>query len=237
MSVKAASDRTPRLLVVDDDDRLRRLLVATLSKKGFWVDQAANTQQAQEQRHLQHYDLLVVDVMMPGETGTAYVKRLRQQGDMIPVVLLTALGDTPDRIEGLQAGADDYLAKPFDPQELALRLHAILRRLPAPVIVEKTVLFGDFYFDVGHRQLWKKENRIPLTSAETDLLALLAATPGQTVHRRPLAQLVGNETDSRAVDVTVTRLRRKLENNPRAPLYLQTVRGEGYVLMAIPVSK
>jgi two-component system, OmpR family, phosphate regulon response regulator OmpR len=232
MSLKSPIDRTARLLVVDDDARLRRLLAATLTKHGFWVAVAGSALEAENLRAAEQYDLMVLDVMMEGESGVEYTARLRQNGDMQPILLLTALGDTAHRIKGLEVGADDYLPKPFEPLELVYRIQAILRRLPPPALPVTEISLPPYCFLPASRQLWKDETLIPLTEVEAAVLGLLAARIGTAVSRRELAQLLGNDTDSRAVDVTITRLRKKLEQ----PLWLQTVRGEGYVLVTPPAA-
>lgn len=221
------------ILVVDDDARLRDLLRRYLSDNGFVVSGAADTTEARTQLAGLEFDLLIVDVMMPGETGLDFVRTLREGGNTVPVLMLTARGDIDDRIAGLEHGADDYLAKPFEPRELVLRLNAILRRAPRPAgaaAAALPVLLGRFTFDPDRQELCDGEERIHLTTAETGLLATLASRPGELFSREDVAAAVELEGNLRSVDVLVTRLRRKLEDDPRQPRYLQTMRGKGYIL-------
>jgi two-component system phosphate regulon response regulator OmpR len=226
---------TPHLLIVDDDARLRDLLRKFLSDRGFLVTVAADAADAGAKLASLAFDLLVLDVMMPGETGVDFTKRLRKNST-VPILLLTARGEAQDRIAGLASGADDYLPKPFEPDELLLRIRAILRRAPPPVEAPAEIRFGPYLFDPAREELTdtKKgdidDRIVRLTAAEASLLKVLAARPGAVVSREDLlkqSRISGNE---RTVDVQVTRLRRKIETDPRLPRYLQTVRGEGYVL-------
>jgi two-component system, OmpR family, phosphate regulon response regulator OmpR len=226
----------PHILVVDDDARLRELLRKFLSDRGFRTTTAANSAEAEARLGSLAFDLIVLDVMMPGETGVELTRRLRRT-DSVPILLLTARNETQDRINGLASGADDYLAKPFEPDELLLRVQAILRRVPPPAVAPAEIRFGPFRFDVGREELVELADGQPsggrpvrLTAAEASLLKVLAAKPDAPVSRQELlrrARISGNE---RTVDVQVTRLRRKIEADPRLPRYLQTVRGAGYVL-------
>ncbi|HEX9463263.1 MAG TPA: response regulator [Alphaproteobacteria bacterium] len=225
----------PHILVVDDDARLRELLRKFLSDRGFRITTAANSAEAEARLGSIAFDLIVLDVMMPGETGVELTRRLRRT-DSVPILLLTARNESQDRITGLASGADDYLAKPFEPDELLLRVRAILRRVPPPAVAPPEIRFGPFRFDVGREELVQLADGQPsgqpvrLTAAEASLLKVLAAKPDAPVSRQELlrrSRISGNE---RTVDVQVTRLRRKIEADPRLPRYLQTVRGAGYVL-------
>lgn len=221
------------ILVVDDDARLRDLLRRYLSDNGFIVSGAADTTEARTQLAGLQFDLLIVDVMMPGETGLDLVRSLREAGQAVPVLMLTARGEIDDRIAGLEHGADDYLAKPFEPRELVLRVNAILRRSPRPPAPEAPsgeISLGRFTYDLERQELREGDERVHLTTAETGLLATLAEQPGEMLSRDDLASAVELEGNLRSVDVLVTRLRRKVEDDPRQPRYLQTVRGKGYIL-------
>ena len=216
------------VLVVDDDDRIRDLLRRFLSRAGFRVTVAPDAAAARRMAETLTFDLVVVDVMMPGEDGFSFTKWLRKRGST-PVLILTARGMPDDRIEGLSLGADDYLAKPFEPQELLLRIEAILRRAgPAPSGPRKVGL-GRFAFDIDRAELSQEGAPVRLTEAEAQLLKTLALNAHAPVDRMDLAG-DGAEAGMRAVDVQVTRLRRKLEADPKNPRYLQTVRGVGYML-------
>ena len=216
------------LLVVDDDDRIRDLLKAFLSKKGFRVTTAESAIAARNLMETLAFDLLILDVMMPGEDGFKFTASLRKSHD-IPIILLTARGDSEDRISGLTLGADDYLTKPFEPQELVLRIESILRRvglsLPAAQVV-----FGPWRFDVERRVLEKNGERAHLTTGEEALLTMLARRGGAAVSRHALAEKIKAKSE-RAVDVQMTRLRRKIELNVGEPQWLLTVRGVGYRLL------
>lgn len=217
--------RQPHLLVVDDDDRLRDLLQKFLSGKGFYVTLAADVAEA---RHLLAqfvYDLLVVDVMMPGETGLEFMIWLRRHHP-VPVLMLSAMGEAQDRIAGLERGVDDYLAKPFEPKELLLRVESILRRRGESR--SRAVHFGAFVFHPESGSLEKAGAPVHLTTGEAALLALLVAHEGAPLNREDLYERLKPGDNVRSIDVQVTRLRRKLEENPRQPVYIRTVRGEGY---------
>ena len=219
------------LLVVDDDDRIRSLLKDYLGNNGYRVSTAANAARARSLMLSLDFDLLILDVMMPGEDGFSLTKGVREKS-RVPILLLTARGESTDRIEGLTAGADDYLAKPFEPEELLLRIDAILRRAqPAPK--PETVRFGDFRYALESLELAREdgEDSVRLTQGEAALLTALAANPGKPMEREALAARTGAGS-GRAVDVQVARLRRKIEADPRAALHLQTVRGAGYKLIA-----
>ncbi|MFV0411413.1 MAG: response regulator [Paracoccus sp. (in: a-proteobacteria)] len=225
------------VLIVDDDERIRKLLRKFLINNGFMVSAAVDADHARKLLKGLEFDLIVLDVMMPGEDGISLTKALRKR-IATPILLLTARGETEDRISGLEAGADDYLAKPFEPRELLLRIAAILRRVPqAQPAGPKYMTFGSLRYDTERGQLFEGEAHIHLTGNEAALLRRLAETPGQAVSRVDLTLDLGrtpsDETDTsdRAIDVQITRLRRKIEPDPKEPRYLQTVRGAGYMLM------
>jgi len=226
------SDIAPaHLLVVDDDARLRALLAKYLGDQGFRVSTAGDAEEASRQVEAIAFDLVILDVMMPGEDGISLTRRLREDADL-PVLLLTARGQPDDRIAGLEAGADDYLPKPFEPRELVLRIQAILRRHapPPPTPGSSEVInLGAWRLDLNRGQLQRGSETVRLTSGELKLIRLLAEKPGQPISREELAVATG-QTQERTIDVQVTRLRRKIEDDPRAPHHLQTVRGKGYVL-------
>ncbi len=218
------------LLLADDDDRIRDLTKRFLILKGFRVSAAADAAQARRLMQDIRFDLAILDIMMPGETGLELLAWIRSgRARAMPVILLTARGETADRIEGLRQGADDYIAKPFEPEELALRCDAVLRRVPVQLPVEEIEMSG-LIFNIARGELKSGDRRIRLTDAELQLLTALARHPGEPVSREELASLtdVGLE---RSIDVQVTRLRRKIEPNPREPVHIQTVRGIGYRLM------
>jgi two-component system, OmpR family, phosphate regulon response regulator OmpR len=227
------ADDAPHLLVVDDDRRIRDLLSRFLRAEGYRVTTADTADDARLKLEGLSFDLLILDVMMPGESGLDLAKAIRN-GSGVPIVMLTARAEPESRIEGLQIGADDYLPKPFEPRELSLRIANILRRArpaaPAPV---ESVRFGEFVFHVARGELRRGEEAIRLTDRERDMLRALAATPGETVPRLALAGN-GGSVNERAVDVQVNRLRRKIERDPANPLFIQTVRGIGYRLMVAP---
>ena len=221
------------VLVVDDDDRLRSLLSRFLGERGFRVTVAEDAVAARAMLKLTEPDLLVLDVTMQGENGLALTAALRQMGKQTPILLLTARGAPDDRIEGFEAGADDYLPKPFDPRELELRLRALLRRTapPSRPAAGGRLRLGALEFDLDRGELSGPEGVIYLTGGESALLLALAQVPGEVLSREALAdQLEMDETGERAIDVQVTRLRRKIETDPREPRFLHTVRGRGYVL-------
>jgi two-component system, OmpR family, phosphate regulon response regulator OmpR len=220
----------PHLLVVDDDEKLRALLQRYLSANGFRVSAAANAADARALTKSMAFDLLVVDVMMPGENGLDLTKSIRASSN-VPVLILTAKGETEDRIRGLECGADDYLPKPFEPRELLLRIGALLRRATPPATKGTDELrMGDCVFDAVRGQLTRKGKPVRLTSSEAALLQLFAANAGRPFSRSDLCVRLGVALE-RTIDVQVTRLRRKIEEDPKLPLYLQTVRGVGYVLV------
>ena len=221
------------VLVVDDDARLRALLSRYLVEQGFRVTTATHAAEARDKLRIFHPDLLVLDVMMPDETGLSLTQSLRNGQADVPILLLTARGAPEDRIAGFEAGADDYLHKPFEPYELVLRLRAMLRRrVPAPVEPAPTVIrLGSLEFDIARAELSGPGGIVHLTGAEAGLLQALAARQGEILSREAIVEtLQMDETGERAIDVQVTRLRRKIEADPREPRFLHTVRGRGYVL-------
>jgi two-component system phosphate regulon response regulator OmpR len=222
------------LLVVDDDARLRALLQRFLAEQGFRVSVAADAAGARSQLAAMAFDLVVMDVMMPGESGLELVEAMRRGGNDVPVLMLTARGASDDRVAGFEHGADDYLAKPFDPRELALRIRTILRRatpVAAPVLPQAPVQLGPRWFDPERSELRGPEGTIRLTGGEAALLVALARRAGDVLSREEIAAALGTpEAGERAIDVQVTRLRRKIEPEPREPRFLHTVRHRGYVL-------
>jgi two-component system, OmpR family, phosphate regulon response regulator OmpR len=223
------------LLIVDDDERIRGLLQKFLMRNGFLVSAARDAAHARRLLAGLEFDLVVLDVMMPGEDGVSLTRSLREEVDT-PILLLTAKGETDDRIRGLEAGADDYLPKPFEPKELLLRINAILRRVPvaASAVQGPQVLhLGQIRYDVERGKLWRGEAPVRLTATEAQLMRIFATCPGEAVSRAKLVEDLGRgrgQAQERAVDVQITRLRRKIESDPRQPRYLQTVRGAGYML-------
>ena len=216
------------ILVVDDDRRLCRLLQEYLLAQGFVVATAGSAAAAESMLKHLAFDLMIVDVMMPGEDGISFTRRIRRKAG-IPIVMLTARGAGDDRIAGLENGADDYLPKPFEPRELVLRIQSVLRRNAAPPL-PPAVAFGPFLFDAARMALTRDGEAVPLTSREAALLGVLASRPGTTLSRLQLSRRTGS--GERSVDVQVARLRRKIERQPGQPRHLQTVWGEGYVLQA-----
>ena len=223
----AIAEGEPHILVVDDDRRLRQLLQKYLMDQGFLVSTASNAADAEAKLQSLAFDALIVDVMMPGENGIDFTARMRRQIG-VPMLLLTAMNEPGDRIAGLESGADDYLAKPFEPRELVLRLRSLLRRAQAGQPAAATARFGPFVFDPMRNTLTREGEPVALTSRETSLLGVFARHPGVTLSRLRLSQQTG--AAERTIDVQVTRLRRKIEDDARTPRFLQTVWGEGYVL-------
>ncbi len=226
----ALPDDAPHLLVVDDDRRIRDLLSRYLKAEGYRVTTAENVADARAKLAGLSFDLLILDVMMPGETGFDLVKSIRATST-VPILMLTALAEKEDRISGLEFGADDYVAKPFEPRELSLRVASILRRAqPAPTPLPEQVWFGPFVFDNPRGELRRGDDVVHLTDREREMLRMLAAAPNETVSRLALAGN-GAAAGERAVDVQINRLRRKIETDPANPLLIQTVRGIGYRLV------
>jgi two-component system phosphate regulon response regulator OmpR len=229
----ALPDNAPHLLVVDDDRRIRDLLSRFLFAEGYRVTTADNAADARAKLGSLSFDLLVLDVMMPGETGFQLAKSLRESS-AVPILMLTAKAETESRIAGLELGADDYVPKPFEPRELSLRIANILKRTtPAPPTVIESVRFGGFVFHLARGELKRGDEVVHLTDRERDMLRVLGAVPGETVPRLDLAG-DGGGANERAVDVQVNRLRRKIEADPANPLFVQTVRGIGYRLVVSP---
>ncbi len=219
----------PHILVVDDDRRLRDLLRKYLSDNDFRVTTAKDAAQARAKLKSLAFDLIVLDVMMPGETGLELTRSLRAES-RVPILLLTAMGEPEDRIAGLERGADDYLPKPFEPRELVLRIRTILSRVPPPTEAPSLINLGDCSFDLEREELRRDDGPVRLTSTEASLLMALARNSGETLTRERLMRESPACANVRSVDVQVTRLRRKIEPDPKLPRYLQTVRGKGYVL-------
>jgi|TARA_R110002012_G_scaffold93636_4_gene227230 two-component system phosphate regulon response regulator OmpR len=223
------------LLIVDDDERIRTLLQKFLMRHGFLVTAARDAAHARRILAGLDFDLIVLDVMMPGEDGLSLTRHLREKMQT-PILLLTAKGETDNRIEGLEAGADDYLAKPFEPKELLLRINAILRRMPDTSVADaapKVLSMGPIRYDIERGELWQGDELVRLTATEVQLMRIFAAQPGAALSRAMLVEELGRDrgqAQERAVDVQITRLRRKIEDNPKQPRYLQTVRGAGYML-------
>ena len=222
-------DNAPHILVVDDDQKIRDLLARFLKTEGFRVTTAADAKNARSSMRGLSFDLVLLDVMMPGESGLDLCRELKST-TALPVCLLTARSDPDQRIEGLETGADDYVAKPFEPRELLLRLRNILRRgQPRANGAGEEVRMGVFVFHIGRGELKREDESIKLTERERDLLRLFAQRPGLPIPRHELSndESTGSE---RAIDVQINRLRRKIETDPSNPVYLQTVRGKGYIL-------
>ncbi|MGQ9724310.1 MAG: osmolarity response regulator transcription factor OmpR [Tepidimonas sp.] len=232
--------RPDRLVIVDDDNRIRELLHRYLSQEGFEVLLAENGQRLDRLLLRDPVDLIVLDLMLPGEDGLSICRRLRSSGDHTPIIMLTAKGEDVDRIVGLELGADDYLPKPFNPRELLARIHAVLRRRPRPeppgaAAADKAVVrFGPFTFDLGQRTLTCDGTEVPLTTGEFAMLKALVRHPRQPMSRDKLAQLArGREFEpfDRSLDVQVSRLRKLIEPDPANPRYIQTVWGVGYMFV------
>ncbi len=226
----------PHILVVDDDTRLRGLLARYLGEQNFIVTTARDAQDARAKLKSLAFDLMVLDVMMPGESGFELTRSLRladATARPLPILLLTARGEADDRIEGLEAGADDYLLKPFEPRELLLRINAILRRAPKPTAPTKTeIKLGGWVYNPERDELKSADEIVALTGMEAALMRALAASPGLVLSREALAEssTAGQAINDRTIDVQVTRLRRKIEADAKNPRYLVTIRGEGYSL-------
>ncbi|GAB5447307.1 response regulator [Gymnodinialimonas sp.] len=226
------------LLIVDDDERIRTLLQKFLMRNGFMASGARDAAQARVLLAGLSFDMIVLDVMMPGEDGLSLCRDIRTTSTT-PILLLTAKGESGDRIEGLEAGADDYLSKPFEPKELLLRINAILRRMPAPAedaTVPQVLHLGPVRYDIERGEMWQGQDPVRLTATEAALMRIFAHQPAEALSRGELVSLLnrdkvgGEPVQERAVDVQITRLRRKIEMNPKQPRYLQTVRGAGYML-------
>ena len=216
------------ILVIDDDERLRDLLRRFLEESGFRVTDANSAAEARDYMKAMYFDLLVIDVMMPGETGVEFLASVRST-KKIPAIFLTALSETENRIEGLEAGADDYIAKPFEPRELILRISRILERQLDTVSLSN-IKFGPFSLDLDSNILTEDGRRVHVTTAEQDLLACFAQSANQTLSRDEITRQLDGRMQGRSIDVAVARLRTKLEKDPRYPVMLQTVRGKGWIL-------
>lgn len=215
----------PHILVVDDDRRIRDLLKRYLRDNSYWVTTAENAAEADARLDALQFDLIILDVMMPGESGLEFAARLRRTSP-VPILMLTARSETEHRIAGLESGVDDYLPKPFDPRELLLRVKTILRRTLQPENRNADVQMGDCRFNPQRGELQRDGQTLRLTTRELQLLRIFSTNPGRTLSRLDLCD---NEQAERSIDVQINRLRRKIEVDPRNPIYLQTVRGEGYV--------
>lgn len=222
----------PHILVIDDDTRLRSLLQRYLQENGFAVSTAKDAENARMFLRQYLFNLLIVDVMMPGENGIEFLQKFRRDNN-VPAILLTAMGEAADRIAGLEAGADDYLPKPFEPKELVLRMNNILRRVPTEKNIENHQLFlGSYIFDLEKKELISENGGIVhITPVEQAILSVLGAKCGQIFTRERLAELLGANQNPRSIDVQITRLRKKIELDSKNPRYLQTVRGKGYMLL------
>ena len=217
---------TRNLLVVDDDQRIRDLLKEYLIKEGFIISTADCVEDAREKMRYINYDLIILDVMMPGDDGVKFTSEIRLNSQT-PIILLTAKSEIDSKIEGLETGADDYITKPFSPKELVLRINSILKRSKDNKILNPEIFFGDYILNIETRDFTKSGTRVYLTERELNLLILLAESPGKPISREDLA---GIDEPGRAVDVGINRLRKKIEDNPTMPIWLQTVRGKGYIL-------
>ena len=217
---------TKHLLVVDDDQRIRDLLKEYLIKEGFIISTADCAEDAREKMRYINYDLIILDVMMPGDDGLKFTSEIRINSQT-PIILLTAKSEIDSKIEGLETGADDYITKPFSPKELVLRINSILKRSKDNKILNTEIFFGDYILNIETRDFTKSGTRVYLTERELNLLILLAESPGKPLSREDLA---GIDEPGRAVDVGINRLRKKIEDNPTMPIWLQTVRGKGYIL-------
>lgn len=223
------SEEKPHILVIDDDRRIRELLQSYLAENGFRVSVAPTAAVAREKMRGLTFDLLILDVMMPGETGTALAQSLRGAKERIPILMLSALSEIEDRINGLMAGSDDYLPKPFEPRELLLRVQNLLRRSAPPSDQRVDVRFGACQFNLTRGELRRNGELVKLTTRERELLRLFVQNAGQPITRAELSP-DGAEDNARTVDVQINRLRQKIEEDPSNPVYLQTVRGAGYTL-------
>ncbi|MGV6849388.1 MAG: response regulator [Marinibacterium sp.] len=229
------TDPDAHLLIVDDDERIRDLLKKFLMRNGFLVTAARDAAHARRILTGLDFDMIVLDLMMPGEDGLALTRALRETLTT-PILLLTAKGETEHRIAGLEAGADDYLVKPFEPKELLLRINAILRRMPdaaADAGMPKVIHLGPIRYDMEKGEMWQGDQPVRLTATESQLMRIFSTMPGEPISRARLVEDLGRDkgqAQERAVDVQITRLRRKIETDPKQPRYLQTVRGAGYML-------
>jgi two-component system phosphate regulon response regulator OmpR len=230
------SEEKSHILIIDDDDRLRDLIGRFLMDQGYRVTTTASSEEARNRMQGMAFDILVVDIMMPGETGLELVHDLKQTNPNLPCLMLTAMGEPGHRLHGLESGADDYMTKPFEPLELSLRIKNILSRVANPIASDtptgssKSVRFGPHLFDRTRKQLTTGGQRQHLTTAEKDLLSCFCDRPRKTLSREGLSDMLGGQMEGRSIDVAVARLRRKIEPNPSKPIYLLTVRGQGWAL-------
>ena len=226
---------TDSVLICDDETDLREMLAEYLGKRGFQTSLAGNAEELRATLEVEKPDLILLDINMPGEDGLSVLRSL-QGPDAPHVIMLTAAGEVIDRVVGLEMGADDYLAKPFEPKELLLRINAILRRMPdatADDAAPKLLTLGDIRYDIERGEMWRGEDLVRLTATESQLMRIFSAQPGEPLSRTKLVEELGRDrgqSQERAVDVQITRLRRKIEDDPKQPRYLQTVRGAGYIL-------
>ena len=219
------------ILVVDDDNRLRALLGRFLREQSFTVSMASSADEADMILRQYRFELLVLDVMMPGRNGFEFLKTLREESN-VPVLMLTAMGETDNRIYGFEQGADDYLPKPFEPKELVLRIKSILKRAPQKEAVGSVLNFGSIVYDMATKELKTiSGDLIHITNVEQQLLVVLGQKAGQIYTREKLAELLGAGNNPRSIDVQITRLRKKIEKDSKNPRYLQTIRGKGYMLL------
>ena len=225
------SGNESHILIVDDDRRIRELLARYLSNHGYRVSSAANAAEARKAMQGLAFDVIVLDNMMPGESGPIFAKDIRDKSNNVPILMLSALTDTADRIQGLSHGSDDYLGKPFEPEELLLRLGNLLRRAEPAKQISRKLRFGTWLFDLENGELLNGGERTHLTTREKDILRILAQKSGQPVPRTEF-QMEGGTDGARAIDVQINRLRQKIEIDPANPVHLQTVRGQGYCLFA-----
>jgi two-component system phosphate regulon response regulator OmpR len=235
-AIHPVADDAYHILVVDDDNRIRVLLNRFLTENGYRVTAAEDAAGARAKIEALSFDLLIIDVMMPGENGFDLASSIRETSD-VPILMLTAQGNPDDRIKGLEIGADDYLPKPFEPRELLLRINNILKRAvfaPATEPVRELVKFGEFSFHVLRGELQRNGETIRITERERDMLRMLVEKPGEAVDRLMLVGHAADTANERTVDVQINRLRRKIEKDPGNPVYLQTVRGSGYRLAVDP---
>ena len=219
------------ILVVDDDEGIRTLLGRFLREQGFILSLAQNASQALMFLNQYKFDLLILDVMMPGQSGFDLLKEIRHENN-VPVLMLTAMGEIENRIFGLETGADDYISKPFDTTELVLRIKNILKRIPEKEKANSVLSFGTCFYDMRLKELKTFDDQtIHLTNIEQQLLSILGSKSGQIFSRDKLADLLGADNNLRSIDVQITRLRKKIEKDSKNPRYLQTIRGKGYMLM------
>ncbi len=219
------------ILVIDDDERLIKLLQKFLRENGFFVSTASSADEARKRLSEFSFDMLIVDIMMPGESGLSFTKHLRETSQ-IPIIMLTAMGETEDRINGLSLGVDDYISKPFEPRELILRINAVLKRIQKEKSIALSELkLGECLYNVAKKELTRLGSKVHLTPAEETLLAILAESPGKLFSRESLGEKIGSTQNLRTVDVQVTRLRKKIEPDTKIPRYIQTIRGKGYKIL------